>query len=65
MASEEHLKAIELFSELSKSELKKVSRLMTEIRVRAGKELMKEGRAGREFKVILDGEATPRYCAID
>ena len=60
MASVEHLKAIELFSELSKGDLKKVSRLMTEIRVRAGKVRMKEGQAGREFMVILDGEATVR-----
>lgn len=60
MASVEHLKNIELFSELSKRDLKDVSRLMTETHVKAGQELMSEGDPGREFMVILDGEATVR-----
>jgi len=60
MASIEDLQEIELFSELSKRDLKAVSKLMTETHVAAGAELMREGEAGREFMVILDGEATVR-----
>ena len=54
------LEAIELFSELSKKELTSVSRLMTNVSIRAGKDLMVEGDVGREFLVIIEGEATVR-----
>ena len=54
------LETIELFSELNKKELKAVSRLMTSVNIKAGRDLMVEGQAGREFLVILEGEATVR-----
>ena len=60
MASQDQLKGIELFSELSKKELRSVSRLMTAVNVKAGKALMTEGEVGREFLVLLEGEATVR-----
>ena len=60
MTSGMRLETIELFSELNKKELKAVSRLMTSVNIKAGRDLMVEGQAGREFLVILEGEATVR-----
>ena len=60
MAIENGLGAIELFSELSAKERKAVGRLMTSVSVKPGRELMKEGDVGREFLVIVEGEATVR-----
>ena len=60
MASIDQLKSIELFSELSKKDIKSISRLMTSINVKAGRELMREGDPGREFLVIVSGSATVR-----
>lgn len=60
MAIENGFGAIELFSELSAKERKAVGRLMTSVSVKPGRELMKEGDVGREFLVIVEGEATVR-----
>lgn len=60
MTVEDQLQAIELFSELTKKELKTVSRLMTSLNVKPGRDLMVENTAGREFLIILSGEATVR-----
>lgn len=60
MTVEKQLETIELFSELTAKERKAVSRLMTNVTIKAGRDLMVEGTAGREFLVILDGEATVR-----
>ena len=49
-----------IFSELSSKELKKVSRLVTPVNVKAGKELTREGDPGREFMIIVEGTATVR-----
>ena len=57
---DERLRSIPIFSELSKRELRAVSRLMTEIDVREGRALTREGEVGREFMIILDGEAVVR-----
>ncbi len=57
---EDKLATIELFAELSKKELKAVSRLMTTIDIKAGRQLMTEGEPGREFLIIVDGTATVR-----
>jgi len=57
---EARLKAIPIFSELSKKELRSVSRLMTEIAVKEGRTLTREGEVGREFMIILDGTAVVR-----
>ncbi|MBC8365670.1 MAG: cyclic nucleotide-binding domain-containing protein [Actinobacteria bacterium] len=51
---------LDLFADLSRSELRAVQRLMTPVRVRAGRNLTNEGEAGREFMVIVDGTATVR-----
>ncbi len=54
------LEAIDLFRELSAKELKAVQRLMSTVTIKAGHELMTEGTPGREFVIIIDGEATVR-----
>ena len=60
MAFVEQLADIELFSELSKKELKRVASFMTPITVKAGRDLTVQGRPGREFMIIVEGEATAR-----
>lgn len=60
MTIEKHLEGIELFGELTKKELKAVSRLMTAMTVKPGRDLMVEGTSGREFLIIVGGEATVR-----
>ena len=60
MTIDDKLETIELFGELSKKELRSVSRLMTTVPIHAGKELMVEGEIGQEFLVIIEGEATVR-----
>jgi CRP-like cAMP-binding protein len=54
------LAELELFADLSKSELRSLVRLMTPVRVRAGRDLTREGETGREFMIIVDGTATVR-----
>ena len=58
--TEERLRAIPLFSGLTKQELRRVSGLMTPITIAAGRQLIKEGDVGREFMIILDGSAAVR-----
>jgi CRP/FNR family cyclic AMP-dependent transcriptional regulator len=60
MTIESQLESIELFGELTGRERKSVARLMTTVTIKAGRDLMVEGTAGREFIVILDGDATVR-----
>lgn len=60
MALIEQLADIELFSELTKKELKKVASFMTPINVKAGRDLTIQGQPGREFMIIAEGEATVR-----
>lgn len=57
---DEKLATIELFTELTTKERKAVSRLMTTVSIKAGRDLMVEGDVGREFLIILEGEATVR-----
>ena len=54
------LSDIEAFSALSKAELRSMSRLMTAVNVKAGRQLTREGEPGREFMIILEGQATVR-----
>ncbi len=58
--TDERLRRIPMFSELSKRELRAVSRLMTELDVPEGRSLMREGSVGREFMIICDGTAVVR-----
>lgn len=55
--SDHDLKEIGIFSELSKRELKAVSRLMTEVELKEGATLTRQGESGREFMVIMEGTA--------
>lgn len=60
MPAYETLPNIELFSELSKREIRNVAALMTPVRVKAGRKLTEEGAPGREFMIIVEGNATVR-----
>ena len=60
MTLAETLPNIELFSELSKKELKNIAGLMTPIQVKKGRVLTEEGAPGREFMIIVEGLATVR-----
>jgi CRP-like cAMP-binding protein len=51
---------VPLFAGLSKAELAKVAAIADEIDVPEGKVLMRQGERGREFFVLLDGEAEVR-----
>ena len=51
------LAEIGIFSELSKRELKAVARLMTELSIKEGATLTRQGEAGREFMIICSGTA--------
>jgi CRP-like cAMP-binding protein len=51
----ELLARVPLFSNLSRSDLEECARLTDEIDVPAGKVLMRQGDAGREFFLIVDG----------
>jgi CRP-like cAMP-binding protein len=58
--STNQLALVPLFSALSKSDLQQVDRAADRIEVEAGRELVTEGRTGREFFLILDGTAIVR-----
>ncbi|HUG64649.1 MAG TPA: cyclic nucleotide-binding domain-containing protein [Gaiellaceae bacterium] len=48
---------VPLFQELSKRDLAKIASIADEIDFRTGKALIREGERGREFFILLDGEA--------
>jgi CRP-like cAMP-binding protein len=51
------IKGVPLFAECSRKELGEVAGIADEIDLREGKELTKEGRAGREFFILVEGTA--------
>lgn len=51
------LKRVPLFSRLSGPELERISKVADELDFKEGKELAREGAAGREFFVIIEGTA--------
>ena len=51
------LHEIPIFSELSKKELRSVEQLMTQVTVKEGATLTKQGEPGREFMIITAGTA--------
>ncbi len=53
----EALKRVPLFAGLSKKELGQLARASEDLEVLPGKVLCKQGRLGREFFVIVEGEA--------
>jgi CRP/FNR family transcriptional regulator, cyclic AMP receptor protein len=59
-AKVELIKRAPLFSQCSKRELADVASVADEIDLRAGKELTRQGRQGREFFVLIEGEADVR-----
>lgn len=59
-ASPDQLSAVPLFSGLTTADLEDVLRASDEIDVEPGRELVTEGRVGREFFLILAGQAEVR-----
>lgn len=59
-AKVELIKGVPLFAELGKKELDEVAGIADEIDLPEGRELTVEGRPGREFMVIVEGEASVR-----
>jgi CRP-like cAMP-binding protein len=56
----DYLATVPLFSALSRKELAQVVQAAEELDVPAGEELVTEGRVGREFFLILEGNAVVR-----
>jgi CRP-like cAMP-binding protein len=56
----ELIKRVPLFSKLSKSKLNEVAAIADEIDLPKGKNLTREGERGREFFVLIEGEAEVR-----
>ena len=54
------IRKVPLFSRLSKAELRDLAMLADEIDLRDGKEMTRQGAAGREFFVLLEGTADVR-----
>ena len=53
----ELIKKVPLFAGGSKSELEQIAQIADEIDLREGKEMTREGSRGREFFVLLEGDA--------
>jgi CRP/FNR family cyclic AMP-dependent transcriptional regulator len=56
-AKVELIKSAPLFAECSRKHLEEIAAIADEIDLREGKELTKEGRPGREFFVLIEGDA--------
>jgi CRP/FNR family transcriptional regulator, cyclic AMP receptor protein len=59
-AKVELLKQVPLFSDCSRRELTEIATITDEIHFPAGRALMKEGDAGKEFVVVVDGTVEVR-----
>lgn len=59
-AKVELIKGVPLFSQLGRGELDEVASIADEIDLGEGKELTVEGQPGREFLVIIEGDASVR-----
>ncbi|HEX2293463.1 MAG TPA: cyclic nucleotide-binding domain-containing protein [Gaiellaceae bacterium] len=59
-AKAELIKGVPLFSELGRKELEEIAHIADEIDLSEGKELTVQGHAGREFFVLIEGEAAVR-----
>jgi CRP-like cAMP-binding protein len=53
----ERLRAVELFADCTRTELSEIAALGDELDVTDGRTLVHEGKTGREFFVLLSGEA--------
>ena len=58
---DEQLARVSLFQGLSKTQLRRISALMTRIDRPAGQVLTKEGLGGSEFFIVLEGEVEVRH----
>jgi CRP-like cAMP-binding protein len=56
----ELLKLVPLFGGISKRGLNEIAKITDEIDLSAGKQLIREGEPGRQFFILLDGEAEVR-----
>jgi CRP-like cAMP-binding protein len=56
----EAMAKVPLFSRCSKPELRRIAQVADEVDLRAGRTLTKEGAPGREFFILLEGEADVR-----
>ena len=56
-STDERLTRVPLFDGLSKKQLSQISRLMTRVDLVAGDVLARQGEIGREFVILLEGEA--------
>lgn len=56
----EHLASVPLFAACTKKDLRLIARRAEDVRVRAGREIVREGTPGHEFFVIVDGKAAVR-----
>lgn len=54
------LRRVPLFADASRTQLAEIDRLLTEVRVPEGRELMREHERGLDFAVVLDGTAEVR-----
>lgn len=54
----EHLRAVPLFADCTNHELEQIDHLITTVPIPAGRKLTTEGQHGREFIVIVEGQAT-------
>ncbi|MDX6285326.1 MAG: hypothetical protein QOG53_811 [Frankiales bacterium] len=54
----QRLSQVPMFSACSKKDLETLARLADELTIAEGKEIIREGDAGREFYVVMDGKAT-------
>lgn len=54
---DEQLSKVPLFANLDKKHLKQISSLVTQIEVKEGKDLTREGEHGNEFIIVLEGTA--------
>lgn len=54
------LQEISIFRECSTKQLQSISRLLTQVSIKSGKVLTTQDDPGREFMIILEGQATVR-----
>ena len=52
------LHRVPLFADLNRKQLREVARMADELRIEAGRVLMREGELGRELFIILEGRAS-------
>ena len=61
----QRLRALPLFAACSASELSEIDSLSDEVHVPAGRELISQGDIGREFVIIVEGEAVVTRDGVD